>query len=132
SGNGGSGNSGGSGNGGSGNSGGSGNGGSGNSGGSGNGGSGNSGGSGSSGGSSTGGDQTSPDGNNAVPQDQGSSALTDTGFSTPADKGEGKELADTGAGETTILLVGAATMIAGGIGFRVLPRLVSGRGGTVA
>ncbi|MFF9349968.1 LPXTG cell wall anchor domain-containing protein [Streptomyces sp. NPDC014734] len=46
----------------------------------------------------------------------------------PVEQGKGKdELAETGAAETTFLLVGAATMIAGGIGFRILPRLVSGR-----
>ncbi|MGO4424378.1 LPXTG cell wall anchor domain-containing protein, partial [Streptomyces sp. MCAF7] len=36
-----------------------------------------------------------------------------------------EELAETGASETTFLLVGAATMIAGGIGFRLMPRLVN-------
>ncbi len=30
------------------------------------------------------------------------------------------------------LLIGAATMIAGGVGFRILPRLVNGRGGAAA
>ncbi|WP_374404535.1 hypothetical protein [Streptomyces sp. 35G-GA-8] len=35
-------------------------------------------------------------------------------------------MAETGAAETTFLLIGAATMIAGGIGFRMLPRLVGG------
>ena len=38
-----------------------------------------------------------------------------------------QQLAETGAGETAFLLVGAATMIAGGIGFRLMPRLVSRR-----
>ncbi|MEV8566569.1 LPXTG cell wall anchor domain-containing protein [Streptomyces sp. NPDC051322] len=42
-----------------------------------------------------------------------------------------QELAETGAGETTFLILGAATMIAGGIGFRMLPRL-AGRGGNIA
>ncbi|MBK3593136.1 LPXTG cell wall anchor domain-containing protein [Streptomyces sp. SID3915] len=43
------------------------------------------------------------------------------------EQGKGKdELAETGAAETTFLLVGAATMIAGGIGFRMLPRLAGG------
>ncbi|CAM5384724.1 LPXTG cell wall anchor domain-containing protein OS=Streptomyces alboniger OX=132473 GN=CP975_13450 PE=4 SV=1 [Streptomyces alboniger] len=42
--------------------------------------------------------------------------------------GETGELAETGAAETTFLLIGAATMIAGGIGFRILPRLVGNRG----
>ncbi|MER6982848.1 hypothetical protein ABT317_39280, partial [Streptomyces carpinensis] len=98
------------------------------SGGSGNGGSGNTGGSGSTGG-------TAADGNHSAPQEQGSSALTDTGATTPvntAPQGDGKQLAETGAGQTTFLLVGAATMIAGGIGFRVLPRVMAGRGGTAA
>ncbi|GAA3623312.1 hypothetical protein GCM10023079_11470 [Streptomyces chitinivorans] len=36
-----------------------------------------------------------------------------------------EELAETGAAETTFLLVGAATMIAGGIGFRLMPRMVN-------
>jgi LPXTG-motif cell wall-anchored protein len=42
------------------------------------------------------------------------------------------QLAETGAGETVFLLVGAATMIAGGIGFRLMPRLVAGRGNIAA
>ena len=37
------------------------------------------------------------------------------------------ELAETGSAETTFLLVGAATMIAGGIGFRMMPRLINRR-----
>ncbi|NIH61319.1 LPXTG cell wall anchor domain-containing protein [Streptomyces cinereoruber] len=37
-----------------------------------------------------------------------------------------EELAETGAAETSFLIIGAATMIAGGIGFRMLPRLVAG------
>ncbi|MFP1626848.1 LPXTG cell wall anchor domain-containing protein [Streptomyces sp. 5K101] len=61
---------------------------------------------------------------------------TDNAGSQPVEQGEGKEelsgtgdggeLAETGAAETTFLLIGAATMIAGGIGFRMLPRLVGG------
>ncbi|MCP9945663.1 LPXTG cell wall anchor domain-containing protein [Streptomyces somaliensis] len=48
--------------------------------------------------------------------------------SQPVQQGEAKEeLAETGAAETSFLLLGAATMIAGGIGFRLLPRLVGGR-----
>ncbi|MFI5796154.1 LPXTG cell wall anchor domain-containing protein [Streptomyces sp. NPDC051677] len=63
----------------------------------------------------------------------GSSALTDTSdTSDAAAQGGGKELAETGAGQTMFLIIGAATMIAGGIGFRVLPRLVEGRGGAAA
>ncbi|MBQ1097095.1 LPXTG cell wall anchor domain-containing protein [Streptomyces sp. b94] len=87
---------------------------------------------GSTGGDSTGG--TTPDGgsNDNVAQEEGSSALTDTGdeaqASDAAAQGSGDELAETGAAETTFLLVGAATMIAGGIGFRFLPRLMNGRG----
>ncbi|NED71072.1 hypothetical protein G3I51_01605, partial [Streptomyces sp. SID9944] len=78
---------------------------------------------------------TTPDGGGAAPQEQGTSALTDTGESTntaPQGNGNGKELAETGAGETTFLLIGAATMIAGGIGFRVLPRVMAGRDGAAA
>ncbi|MFV5996695.1 LPXTG cell wall anchor domain-containing protein, partial [Streptomyces sp. NPDC056231] len=53
---------------------------------------------------------------------------TDSVGNQPVEQGKGKdELAETGAAETTFLLVGAATMIAGGIGFRILPRLVNGR-----
>ncbi|MYR46848.1 hypothetical protein [Streptomyces sp. SID5910] len=77
-----------------------------------------------------GGNNTDPDGG-ASTQEQGSSALTDTGEQAPASDTSaqgGKELAETGAAETTFLLIGAATMIAGGIGFRVLPRMMGGRG----
>ncbi|WP_327323919.1 hypothetical protein OG735_16460 [Streptomyces sp. NBC_01210] len=57
---------------------------------------------------------------------------TDSAGSKPVEQGKAKEeLAETGAAETTFLLIGAATMIAGGIGFRMLPRLVGG-GRTVA
>ena len=41
-------------------------------------------------------------------------------------------VAETGAAQTTFLVIGAATMIAGGVGFRLLPRLVGGRGGAAA
>ncbi|MFE7523210.1 LPXTG cell wall anchor domain-containing protein [Streptomyces halstedii] len=52
---------------------------------------------------------------------------TDSVGNQPVEQGKGKdELAETGAAETTFLLVGAATMIAGGIGFRILPRLAGG------
>ncbi|MFF1567472.1 hypothetical protein ACFVY1_28790 [Streptomyces sp. NPDC058293] len=79
---------------------------------------------------------TDPDGgNNPVEQGQGKDSLQDTGsvpVAQPAQNGKsGGELAETGAAETTFLLIGAATMIAGGIGFRLLPRLVGG-GRTVA
>ncbi|MFD3565477.1 LPXTG cell wall anchor domain-containing protein [Streptomyces sp. NPDC058686] len=78
---------------------------------------------------------TDPDGgNNPVEQGQGKDGLQDTGsvpVAQPAQKGKGGELAETGAAETTFLLIGAATMIAGGIGFRLLPRLAGG-GRTVA
>ncbi|MEU6481402.1 LPXTG cell wall anchor domain-containing protein [Streptomyces sp. NPDC047017] len=117
-------------NGGTGNNGGNQNGGTGNNGGNQNGGTGNNGGAGADNGGGVG-----TDGNQTVPQEQGSSALTDTGSQAPANatpQGNGKQLAETGAGETTFLLIGAATMIAGGIGFRVLPRVMAGRGGTAA
>ncbi|MFE2988221.1 LPXTG cell wall anchor domain-containing protein [Streptomyces sp. NPDC059262] len=79
---------------------------------------------------------TDPDGgNNPVEQGQGKDSLQDTGSvpaAQPAQNGKsGGELAETGAAETTFLLIGAATMIAGGIGFRLLPRLVGG-GRTIA
>jgi serine/threonine-protein kinase len=52
---------------------------------------------------------------------------TDSVGSKPVEQGKAKEeLAETGASsETTFLLIGAATMIAGGIGFRVVPRLAN-------
>ncbi|MEU1670060.1 hypothetical protein ABZ547_42020 [Streptomyces sparsogenes] len=51
---------------------------------------------------------------------------TDSAGSKPVEQSKAKEeLAETGASETTFLLVGAATMIAGGIGFRLMPRLVN-------
>ncbi|MEU3949194.1 LPXTG cell wall anchor domain-containing protein [Streptomyces sp. NPDC029526] len=72
-------------------------------------------------------------GNGPSAQDQGSSALTDTGDAPATSaQGSGDELAETGAAEMTFLVIGAATMIAGGIGFRVLPRLMTGRGGAAA
>ncbi|MFD3825898.1 LPXTG cell wall anchor domain-containing protein, partial [Streptomyces sp. NPDC058625] len=66
-------------------------------------------------------------------QEEGSSALTDTGDEPATSaQGSGKELAETGAAEMTFLVIGAATMIAGGIGFRVLPRLMGNRSGATA
>ncbi|MGW9040112.1 LPXTG cell wall anchor domain-containing protein, partial [Streptomyces sp. NPDC055721] len=57
---------------------------------------------------------------------------TNNAGSQPVQQGQAKEeLAETGAAETSFLIIGAATMIAGGIGFRMLPRLVGG-GGNVA
>ncbi|MFE4816362.1 LPXTG cell wall anchor domain-containing protein [Streptomyces sp. NPDC056704] len=83
-------------------------------------------------GTGTGGNDSNPDGGaKPVEQGKGSSGLTDTGANTSSDtsaQGKKGQLAETGAAETTFLLVGAATMIAGGIGFRLLPRLASGRG----
>ncbi|CAL9470949.1 MULTISPECIES: hypothetical protein [Streptomyces] len=86
------------------------------------------------GGGNGGGNNADPDGG-ASTQEQGSSALTDTGSdNTPAPQAQagGPELAETGAAQTTFLVLGAATMIAGGVGFRVLPRLMGGRGGAAA
>ncbi|QES06378.1 hypothetical protein DEJ44_12580 [Streptomyces venezuelae] len=52
---------------------------------------------------------------------------TNNAGSQPVQQGQAKEeLAETGAAETTFLIIGAATMIAGGVGFRMLPRLVGG------
>ncbi|MEU3401556.1 LPXTG cell wall anchor domain-containing protein [Streptomyces filamentosus] len=65
----------------------------------------------------------------------GSNNNTDTqqAGSQPVQQGEAKEeLAETGAAETSFLIIGAATMIAGGIGFRFLPRLVAGGRGAAA
>ncbi|MGW3422164.1 LPXTG cell wall anchor domain-containing protein [Streptomyces phaeochromogenes] len=80
-------------------------------------------------GGGTGGNDTDPDGGSKpVEQGAGKESLTDTGSDTSA-QGTGGELAETGAAENiTYLLIGAATMIAGGIGFRMLPRLMNGRG----
>ncbi|MFE0640379.1 LPXTG cell wall anchor domain-containing protein [Streptomyces sp. NPDC058877] len=59
--------------------------------------------------------------------DTGDGTKTDQAGSQPVQQGEAKEeLAETGAAETSFLVIGAATMIAGGIGFRMLPRLVTG------
>ncbi|MEV5603044.1 hypothetical protein AB0L33_16550 [Streptomyces sp. NPDC052299] len=58
----------------------------------------------------------------------GGNTDTDSVGNQPVEQGRGKdELAETGAGGTAFLLVGAATMIAGGIGFRVLPSLTRNR-----
>ncbi|MER7402247.1 hypothetical protein ABT373_07040 [Streptomyces sp. NPDC000070] len=96
---------------------------------------GNGGGNGNGGNNGGGGNIADPDGGTA-PQQEGSSSLTDTGAdatpAAPQAQGNGQELAETGAAQTTFLVIGAATMIAGGIGFRVLPRLVGGRGGAAA
>ncbi|QIQ04572.1 hypothetical protein [Streptomyces liangshanensis] len=87
------------------------------------------GGSGTSGGTGNGG--TGTDGgagaNGGTGGSTGGGADTDSLGSQPVQQGEAKEeLAETGAFETTFLVIGAATMIAGGIGFRMLPRLVGG------
>ncbi|MFF9701845.1 LPXTG cell wall anchor domain-containing protein, partial [Streptomyces griseofuscus] len=78
-----------------------------------------------------GGDSPQRGGIDNATQEEGSSALTDTGSDNPQPQTGGKQLAETGAGQTSFLIIGAATMIAGGIGFRVLPRL-AGRGGAAA
>jgi LPXTG-motif cell wall-anchored protein len=38
-----------------------------------------------------------------------------------------QQLADTGASDTTFLVVGAATMLVGGVAFRLMPRLADRR-----
>ncbi|MFD8721686.1 hypothetical protein ACFV2H_27805 [Streptomyces sp. NPDC059629] len=82
-------------------------------------------------GSTGGGNNTGTDGNSGTSaQEEGTSALTDTGSSNT--KAQGGQLAETGAGQTAFLIIGAATMIAGGVGFRVLPRLMGGSGGAAA
>ncbi|MEV0849588.1 hypothetical protein AB0J21_27570 [Streptomyces sp. NPDC049954] len=61
-------------------------------------------------------------------QDDISGPGPDNAGSQPVEQGEVKdELAETGSGDTTFLILGAATMIAGGIGFRFLPRLANNR-----
>jgi LPXTG-motif cell wall-anchored protein len=58
----------------------------------------------------------------------GTSGSTDNQNTQPVAQGSTKsELAETGAGETMFLLIGAATMIAGGVGFRLMPRLITRR-----
>ncbi|KPC75316.1 hypothetical protein ADL35_25205, partial [Streptomyces sp. NRRL WC-3753] len=70
------------------------------------------------------GDGTGPDGGTG----DDVNTNPDSAGQQPVAQGKAKEeLAETGAAETTFLLIGAATMIAGGIGFRLLPRLVGGR-----
>ena len=78
----------------------------------------------------TGGNDADPNGGSSA-QEEGSSALTDTGSDTRT-QGKDGALAETGAGRTTFLIIGAATMVAGGVGFRLLPRLAGGRGGAAA
>ncbi|GGX68422.1 hypothetical protein GCM10010324_11450 [Streptomyces hiroshimensis] len=43
-----------------------------------------------------------------------------------------EQLAETGASQTGFLVIGAATMIAGGVGFRLLPRLMTRGAGAAA
>ncbi|MGW5025728.1 LPXTG cell wall anchor domain-containing protein, partial [Streptomyces albidoflavus] len=75
------------------------------------------------------GDGTGPDGGTG----DDVNTNPDSAGQQPVAQGKAKEeLAETGAAETTFLLIGAATMIAGGIGFRLLPRLVGGRDGAAA
>ncbi|MEU7158251.1 hypothetical protein AB0A82_35575, partial [Streptomyces chrestomyceticus] len=62
---------------------------------------------------------------------EGSQQIVDTP-GQPQQQAKGGELAETGASGTTFLLVGAATMIAGGIGFRLMPRLINKNGGAAA
>ncbi|MEU0405101.1 LPXTG cell wall anchor domain-containing protein [Streptomyces sp. NPDC006197] len=81
------------------------------------------------GGSSTGGDAgtCTVDLDGAECVDTPNNTDPNQGGSQPVQQGEAKEeLAETGAAETSFLVIGAATMIAGGIGFRMLPRLVGG------
>ncbi|WP_433547407.1 hypothetical protein ACQPZG_21765 [Streptomyces sp. CA-294286] len=62
----------------------------------------------------------------------GNNTDVDTVANRPVEQAKPKdELAATGAGDTTLLMVGAATMIAGGVAFRFLP-LLGGRGGNAA
>ncbi|UCM88359.1 LPXTG cell wall anchor domain-containing protein [Streptomyces marincola] len=84
-------------------------------------------------GGSTGG--LNPDGENNRPIEQNnpSEDLTDQVQTPVGDQGDGPELAETGASTNqTLLIVGAATMIAGGVAFRYLPRLINKDGATPA
>ncbi|SCD93736.1 hypothetical protein GA0115251_13011, partial [Streptomyces sp. TverLS-915] len=79
---------------------------------------------------------TQPSGAASSPAAGGGNGSTGAGPDSlgqqPVEQGAPKdELAETGAADTTFLVLGAATMIAGGIGFRFLPRL-TGRGGDAA
>ncbi|MYT45965.1 hypothetical protein GTY89_27470, partial [Streptomyces sp. SID5471] len=106
------------------------------------GGSGDSGGSGSTGGSGSGGSTGgSDDGTGTGTDNEGTAPIEQPGEGNeqivntpgqPKQQAKGGELAETGASGTTFLLVGAATMIAGGIGFRLMPRLINKGGGAAA
>jgi hypothetical protein len=62
----------------------------------------------------------------------GTDTDTDSIGSALIQQGTTKEgLAETGASDAAFLLIGAATMIAGGIGFRMMPRPTD-RGGDIA
>ncbi|HEX5566621.1 MAG TPA: collagen-like protein [Streptomyces sp.] len=92
------------------------------------------------GGSGSGGPQPATTGGTGGPEDPqtcvldestvdcGNNTDTDAVGTRPISQAKPKEeLAETGAAETTLLLVGAATMIAGGVGFRLMPRLAGRR-----
>jgi LPXTG-motif cell wall-anchored protein len=73
----------------------------------------------------------SPGNNSPIEQNPPAEDITETvpDATTPAGEtpnGERGELAETGAsGGEALLIIGAATMIAGGVAFRYLPRLVN-------
>lgn len=79
-------------------------------------------------GGSGGGDDTCDLNDDSVECEGGNTQPDSTG-SQPVEQPQApkEELADTGSAETTYLLVGAATMIAGGVAFRVMPRMINRR-----
>ncbi|WP_327290917.1 LPXTG cell wall anchor domain-containing protein [Streptomyces sp. NBC_01198] len=76
---------------------------------------------------------TNPDGNNNTCTLTGESVDcgnndTNTDNTQPVPQGDtSSQLAETGSNGTAFLLIGAATLIAGGIGFRISPRLAANR-----
>ncbi len=81
------------------------------------------------GGSAGGLDPDTEGGSSPIEQDDPTEEITDQ---VPAEQEGGEELAETGSSmNQTLLIIGAATMIAGGVGFRYLPRLIN-KGATPA
>jgi hypothetical protein len=78
-------------------------------------------------GGSGGGDDTCDLNDDSVDCEGGNTQPDSTGSQPEQPQAPKEELADTGSAETTYLLVGAATMIAGGVAFRVMPRMINRR-----
>lgn len=65
-------------------------------------------------------------GNEVIEQDDPDEDLTETTTGDTTQNGDGDELAETGSSANeTLLIIGAATMIAGGVAFRYLPRVIT-------